>query len=83
MIRTNVWVVKRENSHKGHKIHRMEEGEDDAAVERETLRGYAVLDKKRGRVAVTSNRKPVSVKVQDTELLARNHGYQVSATTSD
>ena len=47
------------------------------------LRGYAVLDKKRGRVAITQEGKPVSVMTRDAVLLMRNHGYRVSITTND
>ena len=47
------------------------------------LQGYAVLDKKRGRVAVTYKGKPVSVKVLGTVLLSQNHGYRVSTETNE
>jgi len=47
------------------------------------LRGYAVLDKARGRVAVTHEGKPVSVKADAVTLLARNNGYRVSTETND
>ena len=47
------------------------------------LRGYAVLDKKRGRVAVTHDGKPVSVMTKDAVLLARNHGYRVSTEANE
>ena len=50
---------------------------------RGVLRGYAVLDKKRGRVAVTQDGKPVSVKAKDAVLLAHNHGYRVSTEAND
>ena len=40
------------------------------------LRGYAVLNKARGRVVVTPEGKPVSVKADDAVLLARNNGYR-------
>ena len=50
---------------------------------RGALRGYATLDKKRGRVAVTQDGKPVSVMTKAAVLLARNHGYRVSTTTND
>ncbi len=48
-----------------------------------TLRGYAALDKKRGRVAVTRDGKPVSVMTKDAVLLARNHGYRVSTEDNE
>ena len=47
------------------------------------VRGYAVLDKRRGRVAVTHEVKPVNVEAQDAVLPARNHGYRVSIETND
>ena len=50
---------------------------------RGTLRGYAVLDKKRGRVAVTQDGKPVSVMTRDAVVLARNHGYRVSTEANE
>ena len=50
---------------------------------RGSLRGYAVLEKKRGRVAVTQGGKPVSVVAKDATLLARNHGYRVSTEAND
>ena len=50
---------------------------------RRSLRGYAALDKKRGRVAVTQDGKPLSVMTRAAVLLARNHGYRVSTTTND
>lgn len=50
---------------------------------RGVLLGYTALDKKRGRVAVVAGGKSVSVKAQDATLLARNHGYRVSATTNE
>ena len=46
------------------------------------LRGYASLDKKRGRVAVSHDGKPVSVKAQDALLLTHNHGYRVSVDSN-
>ena len=46
------------------------------------LRGYASLDKKRGRVAVSHGGKPVSVKAQDALLLTHNHGYRVSVDSN-
>ena len=42
------------------------------------IRGYAVLDKARGRVAVTYEGKPVSVKADTVTLLARNNGYRIA-----
>ena len=42
------------------------------------VRGYASLDKARGRVAVMDGGKLVSVKAEDAALIARNHGYRVS-----
>ena len=42
------------------------------------LRGYAVLDKVRARVAVTHEGKPVSVKADAVTLLARNNGYRTT-----
>ena len=42
------------------------------------LCGYAALDKVRGRVAVTHEDKPVSVKADAVTLLARNNGYRVA-----
>ena len=42
------------------------------------VRGYEVLDKRRGRAAVTHEGKQVSVKAQNAVLLARNPGYRVS-----
>ena len=50
---------------------------------RGVFKGYAALDKKRGRVAVTVDNKPVSVMAKDVVLLAHNHGYRVSITTND
>ncbi len=47
------------------------------------LQGYAVLDKKRGRVAVTHDGKPVSVMAKEATLLAHNHGYRVSIETNE
>ena len=42
------------------------------------LQGYAVLDKKRGRLAMQHEGRHVSVRAEDAVLLARNHGYRVS-----
>lgn len=50
---------------------------------RGTLRGYAVLDQKRGRVAVTRDGKVVSVIAKDAVLLARNSGYRVSIEANE
>ena len=50
---------------------------------RGVLRGYAALDKKRGRVAVTQDGKSVSVMAKDAVLLAHNHGYRVSTETNE
>lgn len=50
---------------------------------RGTLRGYAALDKKRGRVAVTQGGNPVSVMTKDAVVLARNHGYRVSTEANE
>lgn len=47
------------------------------------VRGYVVLDKRRGRVSVTHEGKQVSVKAQDAVFLARNPGYRVSIETND
>ena len=47
------------------------------------LNGYASLDKKRGRVAVSDDGRLVSVKVEDAVLLSLNHGYRVSVTTNE
>ncbi len=47
------------------------------------LLGYASLDKKRSRVAVTHDGKLASVRRQDASLLARNHGYRVSIETNE
>ena len=47
------------------------------------LRGYAALDKKRGRVAVTQDGRPVSVMTKSAVLLARNHGYRLSTTNNE
>ena len=47
------------------------------------LDGYAGLGKKRSRVAVQHEGKPVSVRAQDAVLLAQNHGYRVSVETND
>ena len=47
------------------------------------VRGYAVLYKRRGRVAATHEGKQVSVKAQDAVLLASNPGYRVSIETND
>ena len=47
------------------------------------VRGYTVLDKRRGRVTVTHEGNQVSVKAQDAALLARNPGYRVSIETND
>ena len=46
------------------------------------LRGYAVLDKSRARVAVTHEGKPVSVKADAVTLLARNNGYRIAVEAS-
>ena len=45
------------------------------------VRGYAALTA--GRVAVSHEAKPVSVKAQDAVLLARNNGYRVSIEIND
>ena len=42
------------------------------------LRGYAVLDKARARVAVSHEGKPVGVKADAVTLLARNNGYRIA-----
>ncbi|MDE2688549.1 MAG: RNA-guided endonuclease IscB [Chloroflexota bacterium] len=47
------------------------------------LKGYAVLDKARGRVAVTHEGKPVSVKAEDAVLLARNNGYRIAVEANN
>ena len=47
------------------------------------VRGYAVLHKRRGRVAVTHEGNQVSVKAQDAVLPASNPGYRVSIETND
>ena len=46
------------------------------------VRGYAVLHKRRGRVAVTHEGKQVSVKAQEAVLLARNPCHKVSIETN-
>ena len=50
---------------------------------RGALRGYAALDKKRGRIAVSQDGKPVSVMMKNAVLLARNHGYRVSTEANE
>ena len=45
------------------------------------LEGYAALTS--GRVAVTHEGRPVSVKVTDAILLARNHGYRVTTEANN
>ena len=45
------------------------------------LQGYAALTA--GRVAVTREGKPVSVRAQDAVILALNHGYRVSTEAID
>ena len=47
------------------------------------LRGYAVLEKARARVAVSHEGKPVSVKADAVTLLARNNGYRISVEQND
>lgn len=47
------------------------------------LRGYAALDKARGRVAVAHEGKPVSVKANLVTLLARNNGYRVATEANN
>ena len=47
------------------------------------LDGYAGLDKKRSRVAVSHDDMLVSVKAQDAVLLARNSGYRVSVEMNE
>ena len=47
------------------------------------LQGYAVLDKKKSRVAVMRGGKPVSVMMKDAVLLAHNHGYRVSTESNN
>ena len=47
------------------------------------IRGYAVLDKKRGRVGMQHEGKQVSVQAQDAVLLARTHGYRESITNNE
>ena len=47
------------------------------------VRDYAVLDKRRGHVALTHEGNQVSVKAQGAVLLARNPGYRVSIDTND
>ena len=43
------------------------------------LQGYAVLDKRKGRVGITHEGRVVSVNAADSVLLARNNGYRVAA----
>ena len=45
------------------------------------LQGYAALTG--GRVSVTHEGRPVSVKVQDATLLTHNHGYRLSTTNNE
>ena len=47
------------------------------------VRGYAVLHKRRGQVAVTHEGEQVSVKAQDAVLPASNPDYRVSIETND
>ena len=44
------------------------------------LTGHGALDKKRNRVALTHDGKPVSVRTSLVQLLSRNHGYRLTAT---
>ena len=47
------------------------------------LSGYAVLDKKGGRVGMQHEGRQVSVRAEDAVLLARNNGYRVSTEPNE
>ena len=44
------------------------------------LTGYGALDKRKNRVALMHDGRPVSIRVSHTRLLGRNHGYRLTAT---
>ena len=43
------------------------------------LTGHGALDKRKNRVSLIHNGMPVSVRTKSTRLLARNHGYRITA----
>ena len=44
-----------------------------------TLTGYGALDKRKSRVTLTQDGRPISVRIQSARLLTRNHGYRLTA----